>query len=45
MPSGAMSTAEDQGNTVMFLCSDLAKQINGVTIPVDGGFTAGKMQQ
>lgn len=45
LPSGEMSTAEDQGNAVMFLCSDLAKQISGVTIPVDGGYTAGKLQQ
>lgn len=45
MPSGAMSKPEDQGNAVMFLCSDLATQINGVTLPIDGGFTAGKMQQ
>lgn len=43
MPSGAMSTAEDQGNAVLFLCSDLSSQISGVTLPVDGGFTAGKM--
>src|SRR5699024_3081888 len=39
MPSGAMSTAEDQGNAVLFLCSDLSSQISGVTLPVDGGFT------
>ncbi len=44
MPSGAMSTPEDQGNAVLFLCSDLSTQISGVTLPVDGGFTAGKMQ-
>lgn len=44
LPSGSMSTPEDQGNAVMFLCSDLSTQISGVTIPVDGGFTAGKMQ-
>lgn len=45
MPSGSMSTAEDQGNAVLFLCSNLAQQISGVTLPVDGGFVAGKMQQ
>ena len=45
LPAGEMSTPEDQGNVVMFLCSDLARQISGVTIPVDGGYTAGKLQQ
>ena len=45
LPANEMATAEDQGNVVMFLCSDLAKQISGVTIPVDGGYTAGKLQQ
>ncbi len=45
LPAGEMSTPEDQGNVVMFLCSDLARQINGVTVPVDGGYTAGKLQQ
>ena len=43
MPSGAMSTPEDQGNAVLFLCSDLSKQINGVILPVDGGYVAGKI--
>lgn len=45
IPTGKMATAEDQGNVVMFLCSDLAKQISGVTIPVDGGYTAGKLEE
>ena len=45
LPSGEMSTPEDQGNAVLFLCSDLARQISGVTLPVDGGFVAGKLQQ
>lgn len=44
IPSGEMATAEDQGNVVMFLCSDLAKNINGVTMPIDGGYTAGKLE-
>lgn len=43
MPSGEMTRAEDQANAVLFLCSDLSKQINGVTLPVDGGYTAGKL--
>ena len=44
LPAGRMSTAEDQANAVVFLCSDLAKSISGVTLAVDGGYTAGKMQ-
>ncbi|MCH7322287.1 glucose 1-dehydrogenase [Solibacillus sp. MA9] len=43
MPSGEMTKAEDQGNAVLFLCSDLAKQVNGVILPVDGGYVAGKL--
>ncbi len=45
IPTGEIATPEDQGNAAMFLCSDLAKQINGVILPVDGGFVAGKLQQ
>lgn len=45
LPAGEMATPEDQGNAVTFLCSNLAKQISGVTIPVDGGYVAGKLQQ
>lgn len=44
IPSGEMAQPEDQANAVLFLCSDLAKQISGVTLPVDGGFVAGKLQ-
>lgn len=43
MPNGTMSLPEDQGNAVLFLCSDLSKQINGVILPVDGGYVAGKI--
>lgn len=43
IPSGEMAAPEDQGNAVMFLCSDLAKQISGVVLPVDSGFAAGKL--
>lgn len=45
IPSGKMAEPEDQANTALFLCSDLAKQINGVVLPVDGGFVAGKIQR
>lgn len=45
IPSGEISTSEDQANAVLFLCSDLSKQINGVIIPVDGGYAAGKLSR
>lgn len=45
LPSGQMATPQDQANAVLMLCSDLSNQINGVVLPVDGGFVAGKMQQ
>jgi len=45
IPAGEMATPEDQANAVLFLCSDLAKHISGVVLPVDGGFVAGKMQE
>lgn len=45
LPQGRMSTAEDQANAVVFLCSEMARSISGVTLAVDGGYTAGKMQQ
>lgn len=45
IPSGQLAAPEDQGNAVLFLCSHLAKQINGVVLPVDGGFVAGKLQK
>jgi NAD(P)-dependent dehydrogenase (short-subunit alcohol dehydrogenase family) len=45
IPSGSLATPEDQGNAAVFLCSDLAAQISGVTLPVDGGFVAGKLQK
>ncbi len=43
IPSGVVPTAEDQANAVLFLCSDLSKQITGQNLPVDGGYTAGKL--
>ncbi|WP_050615185.1 SDR family NAD(P)-dependent oxidoreductase [Bacillus testis] len=45
LPSGKIATPEDQGNAAVFLCSDFAKQINGVTLPVDGGGVAGKLEK
>ena len=38
-PSGRLTTPEDIANTVLFLCSPLAKQIVGQTIIVDGGYS------
>lgn len=42
IPTGKLQTAEDQANAAVFLCSNLAGQITGVTLPVDGGYTAGR---
>ncbi|MCW3790254.1 glucose 1-dehydrogenase [Paenibacillus sp. LS1] len=42
IPSGKLQTAEDQANAAVFLCSDLASQITGVTLSVDGGYVAGR---
>lgn len=39
-PSKEFATVEELGGTVVFLCSDAAKQITGTTISVDGGWTA-----
>ena len=38
---GRMGSAWDIAHTVLFLCSDEAAYITGVTLPVDGGATAG----
>ncbi|MCS4302443.1 SDR family NAD(P)-dependent oxidoreductase [Chryseobacterium sp. BIGb0232] len=42
IPTGKFSNAEDIANTVVWLCSDLSNQINGIIIPIDGGISAGK---
>jgi len=39
-PLGRFSTAEDIAAAACFLASDFAKMITGVTLPVDGGWTA-----
>ena len=39
-PSKQFVTVDQLGAVVAFLCSDAAAQITGVTIPVDGGWTA-----
>ncbi len=40
MPLGRWATAEDIAAPIAFLLSDGAAMITGVTLPVDGGFTA-----
>lgn len=41
IPAGYAGTPEDVGNLVKFLCSDEAKYITGVTLPIDGGRSLG----
>lgn len=43
IPSGELAQTKDQAYAALFLCSDIAPQINGVILPVDGGFAAGKI--
>ena len=38
-PSGRLTTPEDVANIVLFLCSNLASQIQGQTVIVDGGYS------
>lgn len=38
-PTGRLTTPDDVADTVLFLCSALAKQIQGQTIVVDGGYS------
>ena len=39
-PSLEFTTPEQLGGLAAFLCSDAAAQLNGVALPVDGGWTA-----
>lgn len=39
-PLGKPITAEDCAETAVFLCSDAAKNITGVLVPIDGGYVA-----
>jgi NAD(P)-dependent dehydrogenase (short-subunit alcohol dehydrogenase family) len=41
VPLGRLATAEDIANAVAWLCSEAASFVNGQTIDVDGGVTAG----
>jgi 3-oxoacyl-[acyl-carrier protein] reductase len=38
IPAGRIGSPKDMGHVAAFLASDLASYINGVNIPVDGGF-------
>jgi len=41
LPDGRWSEPDELGGTVVFLASPAARAITGVTIPVDGGYSAG----
>ena len=41
IPGGAFGKPEDVANAVFFLASDQAAHVNGVVLPVDGGFSIG----
>jgi enoyl-[acyl-carrier protein] reductase III len=38
-PAGRLTEPDDVANTVLYLCSDLAKMIVGQTVVVDGGYS------
>ena len=40
IPLGRFAEVEDVTNCILFLLSDKAAMVNGVTLPVDGGFLA-----
>jgi NAD(P)-dependent dehydrogenase (short-subunit alcohol dehydrogenase family) len=41
-PSGAIATPENCAKAAVWLCADFNDQIIGITLPIDGGFSAGK---
>lgn len=41
IPSGQFGTAEDVADAIHFLLGDTARYINGVALPVDGGYSIG----
>ena len=40
IPLGRLGTPDDIAGPAVFLASDLARYVTGVTLPVDGGFLA-----
>lgn len=40
-PLGRYTTAEEQAGPLVLICSDLAGVVNGIVMPVDGGFMGG----
>lgn len=42
IPMGVLAEPEDQANAVVWLFSDQARMVTGVSLPVDGGYVLGK---
>lgn len=42
IPMGCLAEPEDQADAVVWLCSEKARMITGITLPVDGGYVLGK---
>ncbi|WZB70169.1 SDR family oxidoreductase [Achromobacter xylosoxidans] len=40
MPNGCLTEPEDVAGTVLFLVSDLSRNVTGAEFDVDGGYTA-----
>lgn len=40
IPQGRMATPEDVAQAILFLASDESAHITGISLPVDGGYTA-----
>jgi NAD(P)-dependent dehydrogenase (short-subunit alcohol dehydrogenase family) len=42
IPMRVLADPEDQADAVVWLCSDHARMVTGISLPVDGGWLAGK---